>query len=56
MKVIPVLKCKDMTESIAFYTRILGFERRDQAAGPSSPVINLVMGEAEIQLSVLSGA
>jgi catechol 2,3-dioxygenase-like lactoylglutathione lyase family enzyme len=55
MKIIPVLKCRDMKESISFYTRVLGFEPEDPEANLSSPVINLKKGDAEIQLSVLSG-
>jgi catechol 2,3-dioxygenase-like lactoylglutathione lyase family enzyme len=55
MKIVPVLKCKDMKESISFYTRTLGFELKDPDSTPSSPVTNVVMGDAEIQLSILSG-
>jgi len=53
MKIVPVVKCKDMQESLSFYRNILGFEVKNETA--SSPVINLVRGEAELQLSVLSG-
>ncbi len=44
-----------MNESILFYTRILGFEPKFSDVTPSSPVINLAKGDAEIQLSILSG-
>lgn len=55
MKIIPVLKCKDMHESISFYTRILGFELKDPESTQASPVINMTIGAAELQLSILSG-
>jgi catechol 2,3-dioxygenase-like lactoylglutathione lyase family enzyme len=53
MKVIPVIKCKNMEESIFFYTQVLDFELKDPT--DESPVRDLVKGEAEIQLSILSG-
>jgi catechol 2,3-dioxygenase-like lactoylglutathione lyase family enzyme len=55
MKITPVLKCKDMRESLSFYTSILGFRLKDPSAAQVSPVVDLVLGEAEIQLSVLKG-
>ncbi|MBX2990547.1 MAG: VOC family protein [Bacteroidetes bacterium] len=44
-----------MQESLSFYTNILGFSLKEPGFGTESPVINLVNGEAEIQLSVLAG-
>lgn len=53
MKIIPIIKCRDMATSIAFYTRTLDFERKDP--GDTSDVIDLVNGDAELQLSTMSG-
>lgn len=55
MKPIPVLKCKNMRESVAFYTTVLGFALKYPADSVESPVVDLVNGVAEIQLSVLPG-
>ncbi len=44
-----------MEESLSFYTRILGFQPKDPQQISASPVVNLLNGEAEIQLSVLGG-
>lgn len=53
MKMIPILRCKDMKESIAFYTKILDFELRYPNSSSEDWVVNLVNGEAEIQLTRL---
>lgn len=55
MKITPVLKCKDMKASLSFYTSILDFELKEPDASLNDPVINLMNGEAEIQLSSLEG-
>lgn len=55
MHLIPILKCKNMQESLPFYTDILGFRLKEPGLGTESPVINLVNGGAEIQLSILAG-
>lgn len=44
-----------MQESLSFYTKILGFQLKDPSEAQVSPVVDLVLGEAEIQLSVLRG-
>lgn len=53
MKMIPILRCKDMKESIAFYTKILDFELKYPNSSSEDWVVNLVNGEAEIQLTRL---
>lgn len=53
MKIIPVIRCSDLPRSIAFYTRTLDFELKEP--GDPSPVVDLVHGDAELQLSVLRG-
>ena len=55
MKMIPVLKCKHMAESIAFYTNILDFKLKYSEASTKDMVVDLVNGKAEIQLSILGG-
>jgi catechol 2,3-dioxygenase-like lactoylglutathione lyase family enzyme len=34
MKAIPVLKCRDMTESLRFYTQVLDFVQKDSWSSP----------------------
>jgi len=43
-----------MKESLSFYTRVLDFEM-EPGSTAESPVIDLIRGEAGIQLSVLEG-
>nr|WP_299591516.1 glyoxalase superfamily protein [Mucilaginibacter sp.] len=52
---IPIIKCRDMAASVKFYTTILDFEPKCADPDTDFPVINLVNGAGEIQLSVLSG-
>jgi catechol 2,3-dioxygenase-like lactoylglutathione lyase family enzyme len=53
MKIVPVIKCRELARSIAFYTEVLDFELEDPE--DTSPVINVVNGEAVLQLSSMSG-
>lgn len=56
LKVIPVLKCHDMKESLSFYTHILGFELLDAWPAKDSPVYAILKnGELVINLSTNSG-
>lgn len=55
MKMIPLLRCRDMKEAISFYTAILDFELKYPEASPGDWVIDLVNGEAELQLTSLEG-
>ena len=54
MKFIPIIKCKDMKESLSFYTKILDFEIMP-GEDLDSPVIDLQKEGAQIQLSTMSG-
>ena len=54
MKFIPIIKCKDMKESLSFYTKILDFEIMP-GEDLDSPVIDLEKEGAQIQLSTMSG-
>lgn len=55
MKIIPFFKVRDIQEAIDFYTNILDFELKY----PDEPFdgwgVDLINGEAELQLSVVEG-
>ena len=51
---IPIVKCKDLNESLSFYTKILDFELMP-GESLDSPVIDLVKEGAQIQLSIMPG-
>ncbi len=55
MKIIPIIKCRDMERSISFYTGVLDFELKDPNSSAKDLVVDLIKEEAEIQLSVLGG-
>jgi catechol 2,3-dioxygenase-like lactoylglutathione lyase family enzyme len=55
MKAIPIMRCKSMRESLLFYTRVLDFQVKYAGTTPDEPVITIVNGNAEIQLSVIDG-
>jgi uncharacterized glyoxalase superfamily protein PhnB len=55
MKVIPIMKCKDMHESLSFYTNVLDFEIKYPGTTADEPVVTVINGEAEIQLSTMPG-
>ncbi len=55
MKIIPIIKCRDMERSIFFYTGILDFELKYPNSSVKDLVVDLIKEEAEIQLSILTG-
>lgn len=55
MRIIPIVHCSDVKKSLAFYTRVLDFKAKRPNEGDSDLVIDLVNGEAEIQLSQYPG-
>jgi uncharacterized glyoxalase superfamily protein PhnB len=55
MKMVPIFRCGNMQEAIAFYTKILDFVLKNPYAGPSDWVVDLVNDTAELQLSILPG-
>lgn len=55
MKIVPIMKCRNMNESLSWYTGILDFKLKYPNLTLSSQVVNLVKDDAEIQLSTLSG-
>ena len=55
MKAVPILYCRNMEEAIAFYTQVLDFTLKYSGTGPQNPVVSVVNGDAELQLSILRG-
>ena len=55
MRAIPVIRCSDVKKSLAFYTGVLGFKKKYPEEGDAEWVIDLVQGDAEIQLSQHKG-
>jgi uncharacterized glyoxalase superfamily protein PhnB len=52
MRVVPVMQCKDMTQALAFYTRILDFEHVGTWPPKRSPSYSIIKKEnIEINLS-----
>jgi len=51
MRVIPVIRCREVKTSLAFYTGVLDFEKKYPEESDEEWVINLVQDDAEIQLS-----
>lgn len=51
MRTIPIIRCRDVRQSLAFYTTILGFRKKDPAARETDWVVDLVQDEVELQLS-----
>jgi catechol 2,3-dioxygenase-like lactoylglutathione lyase family enzyme len=58
MKVVPVIKCRDLAASLRFYTELLDFERKwpgEEDREMANGVIDLVRDGAELQLSRHAG-
>ncbi len=55
MKMIPLLYCRDMKEAIDFYTGILDFKVKYAEATADDGVVDLVNGDAELQLTSFEG-
>jgi len=55
MRAIPVIKCSDVKRSLAFYIGILDFKKKYPDESDEDWVIDLVQGDAEIQLSQHKG-
>ena len=53
MKLIPLLYCRNMEEAISFYTNILDFKLMFPDASHNDLVVDLVNGDAELQLTAL---
>ena len=48
MRVIPVIHCSNVKQSLAFYVRVLDFQKKYPEAKDSDWVIDLVHDDAEI--------
>ena len=58
MKIVPVIRCSDLQQSLHFYTQVLDFERKwpgYEEREMTNGVIDLVRNGAELQLSRHSG-
>jgi hypothetical protein len=55
MKAIPIMRCKSMRESLFFYTHVLDFRIKYPGDTANEPVVTIVNGNAEIQLSIADG-
>ena len=55
MRAIPVIRCTDVKRSLDFYVSVLDFKKKYPEASGTNGVIDLVQGEAEIQLSQHAG-
>ena len=55
MKVVPLLRCKNMKQAIEFYTQVLDFKLKFANESDEDCVVDLVNGEAEIQLTTIEG-
>lgn len=53
MKMIPLFRCRNMNEAIAFYTDILDFELKEPGASGDDWVVLLKNGDAELMLTIL---
>lgn len=55
MRIVPLFKCRNMGDALDFYTGVLDFQLKFSGSSASDPVVDLVNGEAELQLTVLEG-
>jgi catechol 2,3-dioxygenase-like lactoylglutathione lyase family enzyme len=55
MKLIPLLRCNDLKEAVAFYTTILDFKLKYPENLQNEWVIELTHGDAEILLARMDG-
>jgi len=55
MKIIPLLRCNDLKEAIAFYTNVLDFTLKYPEEADNEWVIELINNDAEILLASRDG-
>jgi catechol 2,3-dioxygenase-like lactoylglutathione lyase family enzyme len=55
MKMIPIFRCRDMKEAIAFYTTVLDFKLGEPGASADDWVVLLKNGDAALMLTILEG-
>ena len=58
MKIVPVIRSRDLAKSVAFYTSVLDFERMwpgEEARETANGVVDLARAGAQLQLSLHAG-
>ena len=55
MKLIPLLKVRNIHEAVAFYTKVLDFQLKYPDAPLNEYCVDLINGEAELQLTMTDG-
>jgi catechol 2,3-dioxygenase-like lactoylglutathione lyase family enzyme len=55
MKIIPLLRCSNLKEAVAFYTTVLDFKLKYPENSEDEWVIDLVHGDSEIMLASMDG-
>lgn len=55
MKIIPLLRCNNLKESIAFYTNVLDFTLKYPEEADNEWVVDLMNGDAELMLASRDG-
>ncbi|MBN8578730.1 MAG: VOC family protein [Cytophagales bacterium] len=53
--IVPLLKVKDITKAVAFYTTVLDFELKYPEADLNPFCVDMVRGSAELMLSEIDG-
>lgn len=49
------MRCRNMRESLLFYTRVLDFNIKYPGSSSEDPVVTIANGAAELQLSIADG-
>jgi uncharacterized glyoxalase superfamily protein PhnB len=52
MTIVPLFKCRNMTDAVRHYTQVLDFKFKYAEESPADTVVTLVNGEAELQLTL----
>jgi len=55
MKIVPLFKVRDMRAALIHYTAVLDFTISDPNDSADSPVVDLVNGDAMLQLTTMEG-
>ena len=55
MKMIPIFRCSNMKDALAFYTGVLDFNLAEAGASEHDLVVALQNGDAHLMLTILEG-
>ena len=55
MKIVPVIKVRNMQQAVSFYTEVLDFKLKYPKEGLNVYAVDLINGDAEFQLSEVDG-